>query len=283
MKFGLNMVPVRPEEMGPLAVRAEALGFESLWIGQHAATPVELSGSYPGGPRPPFAANSRFVDPFTALAYLGALTERVRLGTGILILPIHVPILLARQIATVDVLTGGRVSVGVGVGWMQDEFDLTGQSFHDRGARTDEMIQVLDVLFAADQPEFHGQHYQLPPMGFEPKPVQRPRPPLLIGGGSPAALRRAAVHGDGWFGTQGDPDVVGATVAQLRTLRAEFGRADAPFEVSALTGWGEGFDAGKVAAYAAAGVDRLVVTPWRSSRDAGSAIEQFARSAGLEA
>jgi probable F420-dependent oxidoreductase len=283
MHFGLNVVPVRPEELAQFAARAEELGFESLWVGEHVVTPVELRHSYPGSSgRPPFAPDSRFVEPFTTLAHLAAVTSRVRLGTGVLILPLHSPVPVARAIATVDVLSRGRISVGLGVGWMREEFDAVGQSFEDRGRRADEMITVLDRLFTEERPSFFGEHYELPEMGFEPKPVQRPRPPFLIGGSSAAALRRAARLGDGWFGSQDPPEKIADTVTELHRLRAEHGRAEAAFEITALTGWGQPFDADLVRAYAAAGVDRLVVTPWSRSREAIAAIERFARDAELE-
>jgi probable F420-dependent oxidoreductase len=283
VKFGLNVVPVHPDQLGEIAMRAEDLGYESVWVGEHVVTPVTLAHAYPGtSGRPPFAPDSRFIEPFTALAYLAALTRAVRLGTGILILPLHSPVPVARAIATLDVLSGGRVSLGFGVGWMREEFDAVGQDFSDRGRRTDEMIAVLDSLFTKKRPSFAGQYYQLPEMGFEPKPVQQPRPPFLVGGTSPAALRRAAALGDGWYGGQDPPEKLAVTVAELRRLRERSGTADRPFEITALLGWGQGFDPDLVGRYRAAGVDRLVATPWKRSREAAAAIDQFARDARLE-
>jgi probable F420-dependent oxidoreductase len=282
VQFGLNMVPVRLEQLTEVARRAEELGFESLWVGEHVLTPVELSYRYPSATgKPPFLPDSRFTEPFATLAHLGAVTTSIRLGTGILILPLHTPVAIARSIATVDVLSGGRVSLGLGVGWMREEFDAVGQEFTDRGRRTDEMLQILDLLFTQSRPSFDGTYYQLPEMGFEPKPVQQPRPPFLVGGSSEAALRRAARYGDGWYGGQEPPEQAAAVVAELRRLRAEYGRDEAPFEITVLTGWGRMFDADQVAAYEQAGVDRMVVTPWVRSREAAAAIEAFAAAAAL--
>jgi probable F420-dependent oxidoreductase len=281
VQFGLNMVPVRLEQLTEVAQRAEQLGFESLWVGEHVLTPVELSHRYPGSTgKPPFLPDSRFTEPFATLAHLGAVTSTVRLGTGILILPLHTPVAIARSIATVDVLSGGRVSLGFGVGWMREEFEAVGQDFTTRGRRTDEMLQVLHRLFTESRPSFTGEHYQLPEMGFEPKPVQDPRPPFLIGGSSEAALRRAARYGDGWYGGQETPEQAASVVAELLRLRTEFGRADEPFEITVLTGWGRGFEPDLVRAYEEAGVDRMVVTPWARSREAIAAVEQFAEAAG---
>src|SRR5215218_3056404 len=276
------MVPVRLEQLTEVAQRAEQLGFESLWVGEHVLTPVELAYRYPGATgKPPFLPDSRFTEPFATLAHLGAVTTTIRLGTGILILPLHPPVGIARSIATVDVLSGGRVSLGLGVGWMREEFDAAGQDFTTRGRRMDEMLQVLDLLFTQERPSFAGEHYQLPEMGFEPKPVQEPRPPFLIGGSSEAALRRAARYGDGWYGGQEPPEQAATVVAELRRLRTEYERADAPFEITVLTGWGRTFEPELVAAYEEAGVDRMVVTPWARSREALAAIEAFAEAAAL--
>ena len=281
MQFGLNVVPVRLEQLVQVAQRAEQLGFESLWVGEHALTPVEIAGGYPGATgKPPFAPDSRFVEPFATLAHLAAVTSRIRLGTGILILPLHPPLAIARSIATVDVLSGGRVSLGLGVGWMREEFDAVGQDFTTRGRRTDEMLQVLDVLFTQERPRFDGEFYRLPEMGFEPKPVQRPRPPFLVGGSSEAALQRAARYGDGWYGGQEPPEEAASVVTRLRELREEHGRAHLPFEITVLTGWGQPFDADLVAGYERAGVDRIVATPWSRSREALAGIEAFAGAAG---
>lgn len=283
MLFGLNIVPVHPDELGAVAIRAEELGFESLWSGEHVVTPTVLRHRYPGRTeKPPFAWNSRFLDPLATLTFLAGITRRVRLGTGVLVLPLHDPATLARAITTVDVLSGGRLSLGVGVGWMREEFDAVGREFRDRGRRTDEMITILDALFREETTSFTGEFHTMPEAGFEPKPVQRPRPPLLVGGRSPAALRRAARAGDGWYGSLESPAEIRSVVAELHRLRAEYGRADHPFEITAITGWGTGFDRALVASYAGAGVHRLVVAPWARSSQAMAAIERFALDAPLE-
>jgi probable F420-dependent oxidoreductase len=284
VRFGLNIVPVRPADLGAVAARAEELGFESLWTGEHVLTPVRIGGGYPGpGGRPPFSPDSRFLEPFSTLTYLSAVTSRVRLGTSVVILPLHAPAIIARAIVTVDVLSGGRLSLGIGMGWMREEFEAAGQDFTNRGRRADEMIGFLDRVFTEHRPAFDGEFYRLPEAGFEPKPAQRPRPPLLIGGSTPAALRRAARSGDGWIGGHQAPREVAETVARLRRLRsAENGGDGRPFEITVLTGWGQQYDADLAAAYAAAGVDRLLVTPWARSSEAMSAIEKFARDARLE-
>jgi probable F420-dependent oxidoreductase len=276
MKFGINFTPVYPTEMAALARRAEAAGFESLWIGEHVIVPFD---AVPEGDRANFRADSRFVEPWVALSHLAAVTEKVRLGTCVAVIPLHSPFHLARAIATADVLSGGRISVGIGVGLIPAEYTAVGEDYHTRGARMDEMLAVWETLFNDARPEFHGRFYDIPPSGFEPKPVQRPHPPLLMGGFGAVALRRAVESGDGWFGGSPSPESAATTIAELQRRRHEIGRP--PLEITLLTGWSRGHDADLVARYEDAGVDRLVVTPWTSSRAAREGIEQFAEAAGL--
>jgi probable F420-dependent oxidoreductase len=276
VKFGLNFTPVYPAAMRELAQVAEEAGFESLWIGEHVLVPF---GGVPEGDTANFRPDSRFLEPWVGLSHLAAVTNTVRLGTCVAVLPMHQPVHLARAIATVDVLSNGRVVVGAGVGTIAAEYAAVGESFHTRGARLDEMIQVLDVLFQEPRPEFHGRFYDFAPSGFAPKPVQRPRPPLLVGGDSEAALRRCVEAGDGWFGGSPVPERAAATITDLQRRRADLGKP--PLEITLLTGWAQGFDAGLVKAYEAAGVDRLMVTPWTSSRAAREGIERFASDARL--
>jgi probable F420-dependent oxidoreductase len=276
MKFGINFTPVYPTEMATLARHAEEAGYESLWIGEHVIVPFD---AVPEGDRANFRADSRFVEPWAALSHLAAVTTRVRLGTCVAVIPLHSPFHLARAIATADVLSGGRISVGIGVGLIPEEYTAVGEDYHTRGARMNEMLAVWETLFNDARPEFHGRFYDIPPSGFEPKPVQRPHPPLLMGGFGEVALSRAVESGDGWFGGSPSPEMAATTIADLQRRRAEIGRP--PLEITLLTGWSRGYEADLVARYEDAGVDRLVVTPWTSSRAAREGIEQFAESAGL--
>jgi probable F420-dependent oxidoreductase len=259
-----------------LARLAEDAGFESLWIGEHVIVPF---GGVPEGGRVNFRPDSRFLEPWVALSHMAAVTTKVRLGTCIAVFPMHHPIHLARAIATLDVLSNGRVSVGTGVGMIEAEYRAVGEDFHNRGARLDEMIQVMDVLYREPEPEFHGRFYEFPASGFEPKPIQKPRPPLLIGGYGDRAFRRCVDVGDGWFGGSQAPETVGEIIASLQQRRADAGRL--PLEITLLTGWGQSYDFDLVREYEAAGVDRLMVTPWTSSRTAQQGIERFAAEAGL--
>jgi probable F420-dependent oxidoreductase len=276
MKFGINFTPVYPAQAGELAAVADTVGFESVWIGEHVLVPF---GGVPDGDRANFRPDSRFMEPWVALSHIAAMTTTVKLGTCVAVLPLHHPVHLARSIATLDVLSAGRVIVGAGVGVIEAEYRAVGTDYKSRGARLDEMIEVMNVLFSEPQPEFHGRFFDFPPSGFEPKPLQKPRPPVLIGGFSQAAMRRCVEVGDGWFGGSPNPESAARTVADLQRRRGEAGRP--PLEITLLTGWGQGFDAGLARAYEEAGVHRMVVTPWSSSRAARQGIESFAEAAAL--
>lgn len=276
MKFGINFTPVYPAQMRDLAAVADRVGFESLWIGEHVLVPFD---GRPEGDRNNWKPESRFVEPWIALSHMAAVTTRVRLGTCVAVLPLHHPVHLARAIATLDVLSNGRVSVGVGVGVIEAEYQAVNEDFHTRGARLDEMIDVMDTLYRDARPEYHGKFYDFPPSGFEPKPVQQPRPPLLLGGFRGRAMKRLVERADGWFGGSPSPEAAADTIADMQRQRDELGKP--PLEITLLTGWSQGFDPSLSEAYEQAGVDRLVVTPWTSSRAAQEGIEAFAEAAGM--
>jgi len=259
VKIALNGVVVAPHSLVGMARAAEELGYESIWSGEHIALGMDADLSRYGDD-PPYGPRSIFLEPFAMLAHLAAATSTLRLGIGILILPLHDPVATAKRVATVDVLSGGRLDLGIGVGWNEPEFANVGATWARRGARTDEMIEVMDVLFRDDEPEFHGEFFAFPPVGFEPKPVQKPRPPIHVGGYGPAAWRRAVHRGDGWYG-HGSPEEVAPTVERLRADRVAAGLDLDRFEIS-LIRLDLPPDAEEIERYAAAGVDRLVITPF---------------------
>jgi probable F420-dependent oxidoreductase len=276
MKFGINFTPVYPAAMAELATVADQAGYESLWIGEHVLVPFD---GRPEGDRLNWKPESRFVEPWVALSHLAAVTTRVRLGTCIAVIPLHQPVHLARAIATLDVLSNGRAEVGIGIGIIEAEYKAVNEEYHNRGARLDEMIGVMDVLFSDPRPEFHGQYYDFPPSGFEPKPVQQPRPPLIMGGYSGRALDRCIEVGDGWMGGAPSPEAAATTIAGMQRRRADLGKP--PLEITFLSGWSQGYEPDVIKAYEEAGVDRMLVTPWTSSRAAHEGIERFAEEASL--
>src|ERR671927_251261 len=179
---------------------ADELGFDSVWCNDHVAVP---SGQEGGG-EPAYGAaygedrGQHIYEPLIVLAYLAAVTRRVMLGTSVYLLPLRNPVLAARQAVSLDQLSDGRLVLGVGVGWLESEFAALGVPYRERGSRTDEAIAVLKASWGPDSAEFHGRHHSFTSVEFLPKPVQRPHPPLWIGGRSDAAVRRAARAGDAW-------------------------------------------------------------------------------------
>lgn len=277
MKIGVPLFFVRPERMAAVARRAEALGFESVWVPEHLVFPTAFASRYPytADGVPPVTVDMPLLDPLMILAHLAAVTSRVRLGTNVYVLPLRHPIVTARLAVTLDVLSQGRLSLGIGVGWLAEEFRAVGVDFETRGGRTREAVRVMKALFTEAEPSFRGRYFTFDAVRFEPKPVQRPHPPFLFGGESEAALRRAAALGDGWYGVGHDPASAATRVRQLRALRAESGRASAPFECTVSHAGGT-LDRDTVRRYADAGIDRVVVLPWRRGRDADEAMGRLA-------
>jgi probable F420-dependent oxidoreductase len=277
MQIGVPLFFVRPAHMADVARRAEALGFESVWVPEHLVFPTAFASKYPytADGVPPVTVDKPLLDPLMILAHLAAVTTRIRLGTNVYVLPLRHPIVTARLAVTLDVLSQGRLSLGIGVGWLAEEFRAVGVDFETRGGRTREAVRVMKALFTEAEPSFRGRYFAFDPVRFEPKPVQRPHPPFLFGGESDTALRRAAALGDGWYGVGHDPASAAVQVTKLRALLAEAGRAAAPFEITVSHAGGK-LDRDAVRRYQDVGVDRVVVLPWRRSKEAAEAMERLA-------
>jgi len=217
--FGINMgACVDPETAARVAVGAEAAGFDSVWTGEHVILPE------PQTPDSPIPARTPLLHPSVALAHVAAHTKRLRLATGIVILPQRNPVVLAKELASLDVICGGRLTFGLGVGYIQKEFAACGIPFEERGARTDEAIAVLRNLWTAETPEFDGRFFQYSEVDAHPRPIQTPHPPIIVGGMSPPALRRAARFGDGWYGFALDLDGTQRCLEELKAARDRFDR-----------------------------------------------------------
>ena len=222
-------VASEPAALASLAQAAEDLGYDSLWLSDHVVIPERITSSYPYSPdgRFPTLATQPYLEPLAGLGYLAGVTRRVRLGTHVLILPYRHPLLTAKMVATVDNLSGGRVDLGIGVGWMREEFEALGleeRVFTRRGAATDEQLRILKTVWTEDVASFEGEFYRFDRLGALPHPLQKPYPPIWVGGHSPAALRRTARFGDGWLPIGGRPpaDLPPAAVAAgWATIRAE--------------------------------------------------------------
>jgi probable F420-dependent oxidoreductase len=258
MKFGLRYCNtaryVDAKEAVALAQAAEEAGFESLWTVEHTIVPGGYSSAYPYDPSGKMAGGRNdfpLPDPLIWMAYVAATTTRINLATGILILPQHNPVLAAKQIATLDHLSAGRVLLGIGVGWLKEEFEALGVPFAERGARTDEYIAALRELWSADAPTFRGRFVAFKEAYCRPQPMRR-TVPIIVGGHSEAAARRAGRLGDGYFPARGAP----ANMIRIaREAAGAAGRDPAQLEITASMP----DDDGQILALARLGVTRLLV------------------------
>ena len=276
MKFGVALGRLNPAFHAEATLEAERLGFESAWLPEHLVFPLALSGSpHPGEDHPPVPPQTPVFDAFAYLSWLAGRTTRIRLGTHVYLLALRHPFVAARAVQTLDIVSGGRAEVGIGAGWLASEWQAAGLDFRARGRRLDEAIAVCKRLWSEAVVEHHGEFFDFGPVCFEPKPVQRPWPPLHVGGESEAALRRAARVGEGWLGLAHTPESVVGPIARLHALRARAETADGAF---CVTVGSEVPDRETVCRLAGAGVDRLIVSPWRRSPEAVPALRRFADS-----
>jgi probable F420-dependent oxidoreductase len=212
MRFGLSLPHFRqvasPALIRRVAQRAEHLGYDGIWVSDHIVIPDSALDRFGG----------MFYEPLTVLAFAAACTSTVRLGTTVLILPYRNPVVTAKMLATLDVLSGGRVTAGMAVGWTEDEFKALGVPFRERGALSDEYIAAFKALWTQDQPAFHGRYVRFEHIAFEPKPVQQPHIPIWIGGNSKRAIRRAVALGECWHPTRPLVQEVKAGVAYARQV-----------------------------------------------------------------
>jgi probable F420-dependent oxidoreductase len=255
--MGCNVGPFA--ERGPaieLAQGAEAAGFESIWTFEHVVVPGGYESAYPysGDGRMPGDGANAITDPLTWLAFIGAVTTTIKLGTGILILPEHNPVLLAKEAATVDRLTDGRLLLGIGVGWLKEEFEALGVPWERRTARTEEYAAAMRPLWTEEEPSFEGEFVSYVRARCSPQPVQAGGVPIIVGGHSDAAARRAGRIGDGFFPVAG-PDRVAELVALVHASALEAGRDPSAIEITSM---GPGPGHPLVERYAEAGVTRLV-------------------------
>jgi len=263
------------------AARAEALGYESLWVPEHIVFFDRYDSRYPYNESGvlDLGADPGVFDPFLALTVAAVATTRLRLGTSVLLIGERNPLLTAREAATLDQIAAGRFLLGVGVGWSREEYDALGVPWERRGDRCDEYIQVMKEAWVSPRSSFHGEFCDFDDVVAFPKPVQHPHVPVLVGGNTPPALRRAARWGDGWFGWNLTVDELAATVATLDELLAANGRGRDGFILQ--TGLFHGGDGDGLTDYvdacARAGLDRLVVGLGVSRRNYADRLEHFAR------
>lgn len=244
-----------------LSEAAEKAGIDSIWVSEHLVVPDPKRPPSNMDPKDPI------LDPVTSLAFLAARTESVRLGTGIIVLPLRNPLILAKELATVDVLSGGRLVFGIGVGYVEREFDALDAPFGDRGVRTEEYLAAIRAIWTLPRPAFDGRTVSFSGVQAFPHPVQRPHPPIVMGGYAAPVMRRTIREADGWYGWGMDLDATGRRLAELRETASRVPRGEGlgPLEIT-ITPPGD-VDVETAARYAALGVDRLnLMLPWEPGR-----------------
>jgi probable F420-dependent oxidoreductase len=282
MKFGLmfaNAGPFAdPELFAHLVTTADAAGIESIWTVEHVFVPRSYESTYPYSPggKMPGPENSPIPDPFVALSFAAAITKKIRLATGVLILPQRHPAYVAKEVASLDVLSRGRVTLGIGVGWLREEFEALGVGFEDRAARTRESVDAMRSLWSPGPSTFHGKHFSWNDVESNPKPVQGRDVPIVVGGHSDIAARRAARYGNGFFPGRGNVAKLGHLLGVMRDECTKVGRDAATIELTA------GMmvpDADFIARHEEMGFQRLVMAPPGYDKDGISrGFEAFAEA-----
>ena len=274
MRFGVALGALNAHFHLDAVAVAEERGYESVWLPEHLVFPTTMSRSpKPGEEHPPVPPTTPVFDAFTYLAFIAARTADVRLGTHVYNLGLRHPFVAARGVATLDIVSGGRFEFGIGASWLEQEWEAVGLDFATRGRRVDECIEVCRRLWSDATVEHHGEFFDFDEVAFEPKPVQRPTPPVLVGGESGAALRRAAVLADGWIGMGHTLASAPAQIDRLRALRADSPRAGEPMQICLGATVSSRDD---VARWEDAGVTRLIVSPWGRSPEAVESLHRFA-------
>ena len=260
-----------------MAKKAEDLGFESIWYAEHAAVPVKSDSPFPatGGEIP--WTYSHFTDPYIALARASAVTSKIKLGTGITLVPERNPLLLAKEISTLDRYSGGRFQFGIGTGWLREETELMGGDFDHRWTQTREAIEVMKELWTKEEAEYHGQYFDFPLVKSYPKPIQTPHPPIILGGMAKNVLRRVIAHADGWMPNRVTPAEVEESRKKLDAMAAEAGRD--PKSIT-ITVYGQMPQKDIVQPLLNAGADRVVVRPEHveTEKEMGEQLERMAEA-----
>ncbi|PKB69062.1 MAG: hypothetical protein BZY77_06990 [SAR202 cluster bacterium Io17-Chloro-G5] len=278
MNIGTS-VPLPAYTIDPafMAKKAEDLGFESIWYAEHAALPVHSDSPFPatGGEIP--WTYSHFTDPYIALARASGITTKIKLGTGITLVPERNPLLLAKEIATLDRYSGGRFLFGIGTGWLKEETEMMGGDFEHRWTQTREAIEVMKELWTKEEAEYHGRYFDFPLVRSYPKPAQKPYPPIILGGMAKNVLRRVVTHADGWLPNRVTPTEVEESRKKLDAMAAEAGRDPKSITISV---YGQLPERDIVHSLLNAGADRVVVRPEHveTEKEMGEQLERMAEA-----
>jgi probable F420-dependent oxidoreductase len=262
----------RPETMTRIGRMAEDAGFDSLWAGEHVVLPD------PRVPPSPMEPEDPILDPIVALTFLAAHTRTVRLGTGIIILPQRNPLVLAKELASLDVLSGGRLIVGLGVGYLEPEFRALGVPFADRGPRADEYLAAMRAIWSEASPAYQGQFVSFAGVQARPRPLQQPHPPIVVGGNTPPAFRRAVEQAHGWYGFALDLEATEQAIGGLRRALERYRRPPELGELEINVTPRGALDEAAMERFGALGVHRLILLP-RFDWDQ-PALERFVTSTG---
>lgn len=263
MKIGITQVLANSEaDPAIVAKHAEQLGFESYWLPDHTILPVHSTTRYPGvreGAKEPRTL-SRIPDPLIALSRASATTTTIKLGTGICLVPERNPLLLAKQIATLDDASGGRFLFGIGAGWNREECEILGGDFDHRWSQVKDYIAAMKVLWQDEESEYHGKYVDFPPVRCFPKPVHKPHPPVLLGNiGSQLAFKRVVEWGDGWMPVVESVEQFAEGVSKIRSLADTAGRALESLDFTVFGMHGQFRNAGEIAALEEAGAGRVIL------------------------
>jgi probable F420-dependent oxidoreductase len=278
MNIGTS-VPLPAYTIDPafMAKKAEDLGFESIWYAEHAAVPVHSDSPFPatGGEIP--WTYSHFTDPYIALARASGATSKIMLGTGITLVPERNPLLLAKEIASLDRFSGGRFLFGIGTGWLKEETEMMGGDFEHRWTQTREAIEVMKELWTNEEAEYHGRYFDFPLVKSYPKPLQKPYPPIILGGMAKNVLRRVVAHADGWLPNRVTPADVEESRKKLDAMAAEAGRDPKSITISV---YGQLPEHDVVHSLLNAGADRVVVRPEHveTEKEMGEQLERMAEA-----
>ena len=265
MKIGLIGAGVgpaaEPEVIALMAQVAEQCGFHSLWAPEHVILVDQYASKYPYSTDGRFALPTQMdlLDPFSALTFAAAHSKRIRLGTGICLLPEHNPVVLAKVIAGLDKLSKGRFDFGVGIGWLAEEFAAVGVPWERRADRTREYLQAMKLLWTEDQPEFAGEFCRFPKVRMHPKPVQTPHPPIIFGGESNPALKRVGEVGDGWFGFNTSPEEAQVRIGRIKQYAQAADRSAVKLSFAVSPGMGMEVEVDALKRYRDAGADQVIV------------------------
>jgi probable F420-dependent oxidoreductase len=277
MSIGTSVpLPAYTIDSAFMARKAEEVGFESIWYAEHPVLPVHSESPFPsGGPIPENYAH--FADPYIALARASGATSTIKLATGITLVPERNPVLLAKEIASLDRFSGGRFLFGIGAGWNREETEIMGGDFDHRWTQVREAVAVMKELWTKDVAEFHGRYYNFPPVKCNPKPVQQPHPPVILGGMAKNVLRRVVAWGDGWMPNRISPSELEKSRQILDTLAAEAGRNPSALTI---TVYGQSPDRAVVQDLLNAGADRVVVRPQHvnTEEEMGQQLEKMAEA-----